>query len=43
VRNFPMTANELRKRLKLQEGGDIYIFGTTTARGERRLYICKKI
>ena len=43
VRNFPMSAQELRKRLRLHDGGDIYIFGTTTATGERRLYICKKI
>ena len=43
VRNFPMSAQELRKRLKLQDGGEIYIFGTTTAEGERVLYICKKM
>lgn len=43
VRNFPMTAQQLRQRLHLQDGGDIYIFGTTTATGERRLYICKKM
>lgn len=42
VRNFPMTAQALRKRLHLLDGGDIYIFGTTTAEGERRLYICRK-
>ena len=43
VRNFPMTAQQLRQRLHLQDGGDIYIFGTTTATGERRLYFCKKM
>ena len=43
VRNFPMTAQELRKRLGLKDGGDCYIFGTTTANGERRLYICNKL
>ena len=43
VRNFPMTAQQLRQRLHLQDGGDWYFFGTTTARGERRLYICKKM
>ena len=42
VRNFPMTAQDLRKRLRLADGGDIYIFGTTTASGQRLLYICKK-
>ena len=43
VRNFPMSAQDLRKRLKLQDGGNIYIFGTTTAVGEHVLYICKKM
>ena len=43
VRNFPMTAQELRKRLGLKDGGDCYIFGTTTASADRRLYICNKL
>lgn len=42
TRNFPMTAQQLRQRLKLQDGGDCYIFGTTTAMGQRLLYLCKK-
>jgi hypothetical protein len=43
VRNFPMTAQQLRQRLRLQDGGDTYIFGTTIASGEHRLYICNKL
>ena len=43
VRNFPMTAQQLRQRLHLQDGGDCYIFGTTIASGDRLLYICKKL
>ena len=43
VRNFPMSTQELRKRLHLLDGGEWYIFGATTATGERRLYICKKM
>jgi hypothetical protein len=42
VRNFPMTAQQLRQRLRLQDGGDCYIFGTTTAAGHRMIYLCKK-
>lgn len=42
VRNFPMTAQQLRQRLRLQDGGDCYIFGTTTAAGRRMIYLCKK-
>ena len=42
TRNFPMTAQQLRQRLRLQDGGDNYIFGTTDATGHRCLFICKK-
>lgn len=43
VRNFPMTVDQLRKKLKLKDGGDTYIFATTTADGQHRLFICRKI
>ena len=42
TRNFPMTAQQLRQRLHLQDGGDTYIFGTTTATAHHLLYICRK-
>lgn len=38
VRNFPLSAEALRKRLKLKDGGSTYIFGTTI-RGEHKLII----
>lgn len=42
TRNFPLTVAELRKRLKIKDGGDVYIFATTTAEGEHLLLIsCK--
>jgi hypothetical protein len=43
VRNFPMSVNQLRKKLKLKDGGDTYIFATTLASGEHKLLICRKI
>ncbi len=43
VRNFPMTAEQLRKKLKLKDGGDTYIFATTLVSGEHKLFICCKI
>jgi len=43
TRNFPMTAQQLRQRLGLKDGGDCYIFGTTTAAGQRVLYLCHKL
>lgn len=42
VRNFPMSVAELRKRLKLQDGGDTYIFATTVANQGHRLFVCRK-
>ncbi len=38
VRNFPLSADALRKRLKLKDGGSTYIFGTTI-QGEHKLII----
>lgn len=43
VRNFPLSADQLRKKLKMKDGGDVYIFATTMADGEHRLLICRKI
>lgn len=42
VRNFPMTTDTLRRRLKLSDGGDIYIMATTTAAGDHILLVCNK-
>ena len=33
VRNFPLTAVQLRRKLKLADGGDVYLFGTTSVDG----------
>lgn len=42
VRNFPLTAQQLRQRLRLKDGGDTYIFGTTTREGDHLLLVCCK-
>lgn len=42
VRNFPLSVAELRKRLKLKEGGDVYIFATTVAKDSHLLIVCRK-
>ena len=38
VRNFPLSAEELKKNLGLQDGNDFYIFGTTM-KGEKKIVI----
>ena len=42
VRNFPMSVAELRKRLKLKDGGDLYLFATTMALNQHQLFLCRK-
>lgn len=42
TRNFPLKADQLRRRLKLRDGGDTYIFGTTLADGSHVLIVCRK-
>ena len=42
VRNFPATVAELRKRLKLAEGGDTYLFASTLNDGKKILVRCRK-
>ena len=43
IRNFPSTVAEMRKRLKLSEGGDIYIFATTLGNNDKILIKCQKL
>lgn len=43
VRNFPMSAEELRKRLKLKDGGTLYLFATTLSDGTHVLIFAKKV
>ncbi len=42
VRNFPATVAELRRRLKLADGGDTYLFATTLTDGAHVLIRCDK-
>ena len=43
VRNFPLSVEQLRKRLKIKDGGDVYIFATTVWNDQHALIICKKM
>lgn len=42
VRNFPWNAEELRKQLRLGDGGDVYLFGTTLRDGGKVLVVTRK-
>lgn len=42
VRNYPLSVDQLRKKLKLKDGGDTYIFATTDAARRHLLFVCRK-
>ena len=41
IRNFPSTVDSLRKRLKIKEGGNLYMFATTLLNDKKVLLLCK--
>ncbi|MDR1553314.1 MAG: SAM-dependent methyltransferase [Prevotellaceae bacterium] len=42
IRNFPLSVAELRKKLNIDEGGDIYLFATTLFDGSKVIIQCRK-
>ena len=43
VRNFPASVADLRRKLRLSDGGDTYIFATTLADGTHILFVCRRV
>ena len=43
VRNFPLSVAELRKRLRITDGGEDFLFASTTAEKAHIIFICRKI
>ena len=43
VRNFPLKVDELRKKWKIKEGGETYIFFTTTLSDQKVFLICEPV
>ena len=43
IRNFPSTVAQLRKKLKIVEGGNKYLFATTLHSGDKVIIVCSKI
>ncbi|MGA9588558.1 MAG: class I SAM-dependent methyltransferase, partial [Salegentibacter sp.] len=43
TRNFPDSVEKIRKKLKIQEGGDSYLFFTTNLKEEKIVLICRKV
>ena len=42
VRNFPLSVAELRKKLKLRDGGEAYLFATTVGNRGHVILVCSK-
>ena len=42
VRNYPMSADQLRRRLQLRDGGPVYLFATTAFQDRHVVYMCEK-
>ncbi len=43
VRNFPLSVSDLRKRLRIKEGGNTFIFATTLWNKSKVLLFCKRL
>ena len=43
TRNFPRSVSEIRKELKLEDGGDHYLFFTTNFNEDKIVLVCKKV
>ena len=43
TRNFPETVQVLRKKWKIKDGGDVYLFFTTLLNNDKIVLICSKI
>ena len=43
TRNFPLSVHDIRKKLKVKDGGDHYLFFTTNANNAKIVLLCSKV
>jgi hypothetical protein len=43
TRNFPKQVSEIRKEMKIADGGENYLFFTTNLNNEKIVMVCKKV
>ena len=43
TRNFPMSSDALRRRLRLLDGGDVFVYGTTLHDGRHVVLVCDRV
>lgn len=42
TRNFPLSVGDIRKKLKIKDGGNVYLFFTTNINNEKIILVCSK-
>jgi hypothetical protein len=42
TRNFAETVNQLKKKFKIKDGGNLYVFFTTNFNNEKIVVLCNK-
>ena len=43
TRNFPLSVGDIRKKLKIKDGGNVYLFFTTNMSNEKIILVCSKV
>ncbi|NRD23439.1 class I SAM-dependent methyltransferase [Winogradskyella litoriviva] len=43
TRNFPLSVDEIRKKLKIKHGGNVYLFFTTDINDHKIIIVCSKV
>ena len=43
IRNFPLTVQQIRDKLKLSDGGSEYLFATTDNKNQKIVIVCRKL
>ncbi len=43
TRNFPLSVHDIRKKLNIKDGGEIYLFFTTDNINEKMIVVCNKV
>ncbi len=43
TRNFPLSVSDIRKKLKIKDGGNVYLFFTINATNDKIIIMCSKI
>ena len=43
TRNFPLKVEEIKKKFKISDGGNVYAFFTTNLKNEKIVLLCTKI